>query len=123
MSVFCVVLESYGFEVLRAISAREALEQFNRHQNEIDLLVADLLLPDGSGLEVALECSSRCARLRIIITSGCPLSEWKDSDRTGFRELYSGRVAFLQKPFPPAALLQAVNSLHVRPQGIDRAGS
>jgi CheY-like chemotaxis protein len=111
MSVFQHVLESRGFPVLRAGSSPEALEQFRRQPDKIDLLIADLALPGGSGVDVALECLDRSARLRALLTSGSPPSVWNKRDRDNFDLLPRRRIGFLQKPFSPGALLASVVDL------------
>ena len=102
------VLVSHGFRVLLAASAKEAVERFGQHQDQIDLLIADLTIPDGSGLTVALQCAQRSAELRTIITSGTPPRIWKDSDFIEFELLVSNSAVFLQKPFSAAELLKTV---------------
>lgn len=102
------ILVSHGFRVLLAASAKEALEQFRRQQEQIDVLVADLTIPDGSGINVATQCAQQSAALRIIITSGTPHRGWKDSDGIAFRLLVSNGAVFLQKPFSATVLLNAV---------------
>jgi DNA-binding response OmpR family regulator len=111
MSVLQHVLERTGFVVLRAHSAEEAVEQFRRYREKIDLLIADLAVPGGSGSDVALGCARASARLRVLLTSGSPPTAWSEGDRECFDLLPIERVGFLQKPFSPRVLVERVVDL------------
>ena len=63
------------------------------------LLVTDLMLPDMNGEELVLRSRERIPQLRAIIASGYPY------------EPRAGGVEFLQKPFQPAVLAQAVERI------------
>lgn len=62
------VLQKFGFHVLPAHSAKEALELMER--NHVDLLLSDLLMPDVSGAELAAAVKSRYPLLPVVIVSG-----------------------------------------------------
>ncbi len=111
MQMFRTALQRNGFSVLEATSVDEAYNCFRQHASEVDLLIADLVLPDGSGIHVALHCWSQLPRLRTILTSGYPISMWSDQDTAELNELPSGSVAILQKPFTPAKLVEIVKGL------------
>lgn len=109
------ILVLNGFRVLLAISARDALEQFRQRGEQIDLLIADLAIPDDSGVNVAAQCAQLSDKLRVIVTSGTPFLNWNDIDCTAFKRLGSERASHLQKPFCPDQLLKAVyDALGVR---------
>jgi DNA-binding response OmpR family regulator len=114
MTVFQHVLQLNGYLVLAVGSATEAIDEFRRHQQSIDLLIADLAVPDGSGVAVGLGCLRASARLRVLLTSGSPPTTWSQADRDNFELLPQERVGFLQKPFPPGVLLARVTDL-IRP--------
>jgi DNA-binding response OmpR family regulator len=67
------------------------------------LVISDLRLPDGDGLDVV-----RAARLAspvpVIVVTGYP------SDETRRAALAAGATAFLAKPFAAAMLLAAIRS-------------
>jgi CheY-like chemotaxis protein len=119
LALFKSVL-SPDFRVLTASSRAEALEQFKTYRGEIDLLSADVALPDGSGIQVAWETSLRFDNLRMIITSAYSPMMWDQADRRAFDALPPASVALLQKPFLPAALLRAANDLIGAPQPFRR---
>jgi DNA-binding response OmpR family regulator len=95
-------LQRHGWEVVVASSGTEGCSL--AAAEEFDVIIADLLLPGLSGQEL-LERLWTISQARILVCSGLvfdPLSlpEW------GRR-----RCAFLQKPFSPAMLVEAVKSL------------
>lgn len=119
LALFKSVL-SPDFRVLTASSRAEALEQFRTYGAEIDILSADVALPDGSGIQVAWEASLRFDNLRMIITSAYSPMMWDQADRRAFDALPAASVALLQKPFLPATLLRAAHDLIGAPQPFRR---
>ena len=57
-------IESQGFRVLLAASCRELHEKLAT--NTIDLIVLDVMLPDGSGLEVCRDLRAQRSSVPII---------------------------------------------------------
>jgi len=91
------MIEEYGVRVLSAPSPAEALAIAVREQ-EIDLVVADLLLPGMSGKDLVKTLRAARPELRVLYTSG-----W-DPESGGVRASSDGREAFLSKPFSAAEL-------------------
>jgi DNA-binding response OmpR family regulator len=91
-----------------ANTAEEAFVRFEESDGGIDLLVADVTLPDRPGTRVALELRSLLPNLRVILTCGYPPSMWDEQDAAELSELPSDSVLTLQKPFAPLQLQQAV---------------
>ena len=121
--VFEQILRSTGFDVLSTASTNVALETFSTRSDDIDLLLADVCIPGGSGMHVASACVKKAAKLRIIVTSGSPQHLWNEDDRRIFEALPSGHFAFLQKPFLPSKLLQTINNLIGPPEGYYQVAS
>jgi two-component system NtrC family sensor kinase len=98
-----MVLRRHGYQVLEAEQGVAALRVWNEHSGTIDLLLTDLVMPDGiGGMELAARLRERSGQLRVIFTSGY------NADISG-RELslQSGQL-FIQKPASPALLLETV---------------
>jgi two-component system cell cycle sensor histidine kinase/response regulator CckA len=96
------VLQGYNYRVLTASSGAEALQVWDKHQGQIDLLLTDIVMPGGMrGSDLAAELKKRKPGLRVIYTSGysSKLPE-KGSERTD--------SIFLAKPYQPLQLAQAV---------------
>jgi two-component system, cell cycle sensor histidine kinase and response regulator CckA len=111
MQAFCAVLSSMGDRVLEATTGKEAIETSNNLYEPINLFVSDVSLPDLSGTEVALRLIQLQSDLPILFLSGTPINDWPESDRRNFRQLLSGSVDFLEKPFHASALQTKVESL------------
>lgn len=103
-SLIVTLLARHGYKVLEAFQALEALHVWNRHRSEIDLLLTDMVLPDGmNGRELAEKLVAEKESLKVIFNSG--YSHGSFGDRMEF--LKPGQK-FLPKPFVPADLLRIV---------------
>lgn len=111
LSGLTTYLTSSGYVVLQCLSAESAVEQFQQENGEIDLLISDVALADSSGVEVCLRLLSSAPALKLLFTSGCPLTEWSAWDAALFRELPPNSVRILQKPFSALDLLLRVDEL------------
>ena len=92
------VLESAGYRLAVAPSAGEALEIGRASAGEIDLLLADIVLPGMSGSDLALEFESLWPQCPILLMSG----KVEELARLGHGKRY------LAKPFSVATLLNSV---------------
>ena len=99
------VLKPLGYKVLSAASGEEALAMAAKHQEKIDLLLTDVMLPGIKGQELAKQLLHRCPGVNILFMSGylCPSMAHSDSDQRF--------EAFIQKPFSPNALLRKIRKL------------
>jgi two-component system, cell cycle sensor histidine kinase and response regulator CckA len=97
------ILQLYGYQVFQAASGVGALEVWKEHHKKIDLLLTDMVMPDGiSGRELAERLQKQRSNLKVIYTSGySPGMAGKDTALlTGFN--------FLPKPYPPSRLAEVV---------------
>jgi signal transduction histidine kinase len=89
-----------GYRIIPAASGLEALSLWEIHAVEIDLVVTDMVMPDGiSGRELAKRLSAYRPGLKIIYTSGYSL------DLTDPQFASGQPFHFLEKPFRSAQLL------------------
>ena len=94
-------LERRGYVVLVASDGPEALE-IERHTDNIDLLLTDLVMPQMSGVEVARRALENRPGLRVLFMSGY-------TDRSLQRTaVLPDDTDVLQKPFTSAALASRV---------------
>jgi PAS domain S-box-containing protein len=64
-------LRMLGYSVLEAGSGAEALRVWEKHQQSIDLLLTDMIMPGGmSGLDLTLQLRGAKPDLKVIIHSG-----------------------------------------------------
>ncbi len=99
------VLENAGYQVLEAGSGREALARWPQLGAAVDLLLTDLVMPEGiGGRELAEQLRAQAPALKILFITG--YSAEVTGDNTEFIQRSQGRL--LHKPCPPSTLLQAV---------------
>src|SRR4051794_7784745 len=91
------------FTVLETGSGREALRTYESHQEEIDLVVTDIVMPDLCGDRVAKRLWKQNPDLPIIFYSGYP-PQSLEPDIT----LELGKN-FLNKPFVLDELITIIN--------------
>ncbi len=97
------ILEDLGYTVLDNESGVEALRTWQQHKNKIDLLLTDLVMPDGvSGRELAIQLHADEPGLTVIYMSGY------SSDIVGKNLALEQGFNFLQKPFEPNALARLI---------------
>src|SRR5271169_5374420 len=99
-------LRPAGYRVLEAADYRGALNAFQQHPGQIDLLLTAIALPGGNGFELAKELRETEPDMKVLFVSGeagAKASEfhswpWKDADT-------------LRRPFEHGALVQRVKDV------------
>ncbi|MGD1095186.1 MAG: response regulator [Bryobacteraceae bacterium] len=92
-------LERLGFEVDACMTPQDALAQFETDPARYDLVLTDLTLPGMNGEEMLERMRSLNPNLRAILASGYPYHP------------RSASVDFLQKPFLPRMLAEAIDKI------------
>jgi two-component system cell cycle sensor histidine kinase/response regulator CckA len=64
------VLRASGFRVLEAREYQDADNMWQRHRDEIALLVTAMVLPDRNGFDLAERLRSADSKLKVLFTSG-----------------------------------------------------
>ena len=101
------MLGAMGFKVEVTDRARKALDLLGAAAGRIDLLLTDVVMPDGmNGLDLATQVRTRFPTLPIILTSG--YNDVVSSDSTTF--------PMLRKPVPYDELYRAIRT------GLESAG-
>lgn len=92
---------------LSFVAATVAEGRLRLHNTAVDLLILDLGLPDGSGLDLLTELrnSQDSSRIPVVVLTGRDPAEVKAPSLRG------GAQLFLQKPAREAAILDAVAKL------------
>jgi two-component system, cell cycle sensor histidine kinase and response regulator CckA len=97
------VLERQGYRVLTAASGPEAHALWKDHGDRVDLVLTDLVLPEGeTGRQLAEALTEQRPDLRVVYMSGYS----PDFLSEGF--VLDAGYNFLQKPFPLSQLLETV---------------
>ena len=95
-------LASRGYSVLEAGNGVEAIEVFQQHGGQVDLVVSDVVMPEMDGPTLLKELRKRNPALKIIFVSGYAEDAFKKNLPEG--EIFS----FLPKPFSLKQLATAV---------------
>lgn len=99
------VLERGGYEVIEASSGLAALELWKENKTHVDLLLTDMVMPDGlSGRQLAEKLKADNPNLKVVFTTGY------SPDLIGKDFTLREGVNFLQKPYPPQKLVQTVRN-------------
>ncbi len=101
-------LSRAGYAVLLARDGSEGLELFERHRDDIDIVITDIMMPVMSGTEMIAGIRERDPAVRIIAMSGLVRDEKLHSD------LENIELSFLPKPFEMDTLLKVVEGEPVR---------
>ncbi|HEY3921756.1 MAG TPA: response regulator [Gaiellaceae bacterium] len=90
------MLESAGYDVVEANGLGNALDRA-RELGEVEVLVTDLVMPDGDGLDVATSVARLSPNVRVLYTSAYADMRWTGS--------------FVPKPYTSAELVEALDRL------------
>jgi two-component system, cell cycle sensor histidine kinase and response regulator CckA len=107
--VIQAMLESQDLRVLLANNAESALRLGEQSQLTIDLLLADVVMPDVSGPDLALRMLSLRPNLRVLF-----MSAFADVDIVRVKVLDKA-LGFVAKPFSSDSLLANVREALVVP--------
>ncbi len=98
------MLRNNGYKVMEAANGEEALVQFHSDW-KIDLLLADVVMPQMGGVALARRLGKLCPDIKILLTSGYTDESLALSDSE------EEKLPFLQKPFLPEELLRKVRDV------------
>ena len=99
------ILKPMGYKVLLANSGEQALELIASHQDAIDLLLTDIMLPGIKGQELARTMLNAHPDISVLFMSGYIRPSMANSNKV------RGFEAFLQKPFSPSDMLRKMRKL------------
>ncbi len=95
-------LSRHGYTIVSAQNIHEAKQIFNTEQGQFDLLFSDVVLPDGTGIDLVKSLRKTNPDLKVLLSSGYTdhKSQW-----VVINEM---ELPFLPKPFTLDNLLRAV---------------
>jgi DNA-binding NtrC family response regulator len=102
-NVACEILESEGYQVLTASTAKEALNVFEK-RGPVELLLTDIVMPGMNGHDLARHLTSRFPGLKTLFMSGY-------TDSFVLQTGQEWRRSFIQKPFTLEALTRKVREV------------
>jgi CheY-like chemotaxis protein len=96
------VLERWGYTVLEASDASQALALCKEHQGAIHLLLTDVIMPGGDGRSLAEQVIAFRPDIHVLYMSGY------SEDVIAYHGVLDPGIHFLTKPFTPRVLARAV---------------
>lgn len=110
--LIAAVLTHSGLKVLQAGNHQDALQLFRDHSDDVQLLIADIILPGASGVDCArmvwaINSSVKCLFISGYVDSVQPN---KLPDGTWYIDVGSLTLRLLTKPFTVSELFEAVRS-------------
>jgi PAS domain S-box-containing protein len=99
------VLSGYGYTILVAGNAKEALRISELHKAPIHLLLTDVAMPETGGRALAEQLQPTRPHMKVLFMSGYT------EDAVVRHGILHDQVNFLQKPYSPRALAQRVREV------------
>jgi len=96
------VLHCYGYRTLNAENGEDAMRVCKEHDDQIDLMITDVVMPKMGGREAAERLQPLYSQMKVIYMSG-----YTDNAIVRHGVLVPG-LNFIQKPFTPEALARKV---------------
>jgi two-component system response regulator PilR (NtrC family) len=97
-----ILFHREGYTVVSAPGYRAAVEAITQHPQPFPLVLTDLAMPDGSGLDVVAVAKGRSAATEVILLTA------HSSVENAIQAMRSGAYDFVAKPFKPAELAALV---------------
>jgi signal transduction histidine kinase/PAS domain-containing protein len=98
-------LTRFGYRVLRANTAREAVAVFDAHKAEVDCVLLDYTMPDADGMWAFRELLKLRSDARVILCSG------HGSDFLAQHQDAAGLAGFLSKPCGVDVMLKKIDEV------------
>ncbi len=98
------ILESHGFVATLAENISQAREVFTQNQGRFDLVMSDVILPDGNGLDFIEWVLEQAPDTKVLLASGYI------DESSHVNEIRKRGLPFIQKPFHVYDLLVAVEA-------------
>ncbi|MGH7958342.1 MAG: response regulator [Opitutaceae bacterium] len=105
VTVTSAVLERWGYPTIQFTSAAHFLEAFAAAPERINLVVADVVMPGMSGLQLVRTLRDSGHDVPILLMTGFNV---QDHLQTGGS---SGRISLVRKPFTSGQLGQSVRRM------------
>jgi signal transduction histidine kinase len=99
------VLEAFGYRILEAEDGEDAVTQFLRHRDDIDLVVMDVVMPKMNGRQACAKIVGIRPDVRVLFTSGYT------EEIVQQKGIFTEGLNFLNKPMTPVDLLKKVREL------------
>jgi CheY-like chemotaxis protein len=98
-------LDILGYETLEAEDGQSALQLFTKKSVPVDLVIADMIMPDMNGRELVKKIREIRPDMKALYVSGYGAADFADNKELGTNE------AFTQKPYSLDALQETLSRL------------
>jgi CheY-like chemotaxis protein len=99
------MLKKIGYKVLIANSAKSAIELYKANQEEIDLIILDMIMPDMGGGETYNILKAFDPNIKVLLSSGYSING------EAAKILERGCNGFIQKPFTMVDFSQEIRGI------------
>jgi CheY-like chemotaxis protein len=104
------LLEKLGYRVIQAMNGEQAIALYQKHQDLIDLVILDIIMPGMDGAAVFDQLQQIQSEVKVLLASGYSI----EGQATGI--LNRGGSGFIAKPFTLQQLSQKISAL-LPPEG------
>ncbi len=88
-----------------AENVAQALDFLHHHSDEVDLILLDYFLPDGTGMDVLKVAKQRFPRIKVLLVSG------EDNNPELDAMIHEGLNGFVSKDVTPQGLATVISSI------------
>ena len=100
-----VILEPLGYKIFIATNGEEALEISRKHEEKIDLLLTDVVMPIINGRELAKILLQERPNMQTILMSGYP------ADIVAPEGIIESNIHFINKPLTKTTLTNIIQTV------------
>ncbi len=97
-----LVLNEFGWNVLKSNSAKKGLEEFYKRNEKITLVISDIKMPEMTGVELLNKIHTIDSSMPVILITAYPEIE------TAIDAIKGGAYDFIIKPFVPKQIINSV---------------
>jgi len=99
------MLKQYGYDVLQAYNAEEALEIYKNKKDGVDMIITDIVMPGMNGIDMVKHLTTTYGEIPVLYISG-----YTDNEIIQ-RGLAKHGLHFLQKPFTPDQITEKIREI------------
>lgn len=99
------ILETFGYNIIEAVNGQDAVEQFSRHQHEINLILMDVVMPKMNGKQAYMEIAKIRPDAKVLFMSGYT------ADIVLEKGISADDFNIMHKPVTPMELLRKVREI------------